>query len=229
VLKAQDLVLKAISPGIRIKFEPGIDIDVHNPEPGEDRALAKIRISDPDPDKKGAELSRICDQLKKKTRGVAAIYPYKVSKDTPAAFVYDVIIDLSASPVFHETVMSADAGKLKVRSSSKKTPINPPAPEIPRDDFDNAKAAVDMLETVDARMFRKALDELGLARTSTLRLVLSRLQRSAIEPEELRAAAKAESEKLTGPADLEELKRISTMESDEFLRPLIDLLFEQTA
>jgi hypothetical protein len=119
VLKAQDLVLKAISPGIRIKFEPGIDIDVHNPEPGEDRALAKIRISDPDPDKKGAELSRICDQLKKKTRGVAAIYPYKVSKDTPAAFVYDVIIDLSASPVFHETVMSADAGKLKVRSSSK--------------------------------------------------------------------------------------------------------------
>jgi hypothetical protein len=78
-------------------------------------------------------------------------------------------------------------------------------------------------------MFRKALDELGLARTSTLRLVLSRLQRSAIEPEELRAAAKVESEKLTGPADLEELKRISNMESDEFLRPLIDLLFEHTA
>jgi hypothetical protein len=78
-------------------------------------------------------------------------------------------------------------------------------------------------------MFRKALDELGLARTSTLRLVLSRLQRSAIEPEELRAAAKAESEKLTNPADLEELNRISAMDPADFLQPLIGLLLEETS
>ncbi len=230
MLRAQDLVLKAISPGIRIKFEPGIDIDIHNPESGADRALAKIRMNNPDPDKKGAELSRICDQLKKKTRGVAAIYPYKVSKDTPGSFVYDIIIDLSCTPVYHETVMSAEAGKSAAPDASPKSPPKTvPAAVHVQEDHRPEETAVAMLETVDAGMFRQALDQLGLARTSSLRLMLSRLQRSAIDPEELKSAAKIEAARLTSPEDLAELERICSTQPAEFLVPLIRLLMEEAS
>ncbi|MFW6284655.1 MAG: hypothetical protein ACOC1H_04655 [Desulfosalsimonas sp.] len=224
VFKAQDLVLKGIATGVRIKFEPGVDIDIHAPEPGSNRAMAQIRIHRPDPEKKQIESGRICEQLRKKTTGVASIYPFKATKDIPRSFVYEAIVDLSKSPAYHETIFFADAESIEYPDTPDEPLAQEPDHEISKNAPSAAETAVRLLETVDAGMFRQALDQLNLPRTSNLRLALSRLQRSAIDEEELNAAARAEAARLASPADQMDFKKIQEMQTPVFLEPLIQLL-----
>ena len=221
VFKAQDLVLKGIATGVRVKLEPDVKIDIHNPAAGSMRAIAQIRIYQPDPGKKQEESGRICDQLRKKTTGVASIYPFKAVKDTPDVFVYEAIVDLSQSPTYHETVVFGDAGE---EQAPEEAAAGEAASEVPEEFQSPAATAVELLETVDARTFRQALDALDLPRTSNLRLALSRLQRSAIDAEELNDTAKTEAARLTAQADIETLGRIQSLNSPDFLDCLITLL-----
>jgi len=221
VFKAQDLVLKGIATGVRVKLEPDVKIDIHNPAAGSMRAIAQIRIYHPDPDKKQEESGRICDQLRKKTTGVASIYPFKAVKDTPQVFVYEAIVDLSQSPVYHETIVFGDSGE---EQAPEEAAAAETASEVPEEFQNPAERAVELLETVDARTFRKALDALDLPRTSNLRLALSRLQRSAIDAEELNDTAKTEAARLTAAADIDDLGRIQSLKLPDYLDCLIALL-----
>lgn len=86
--------------------------------------------------------------------------------------------------------------------------------------------AVRELEAVDAKTLRQALDSMSLPRSSNVRLVLTRLYRSAIDPEELEESIGIEADKINTANDLDELRMIRQMQAIGFLNPLIELLWQ---
>ena len=86
--------------------------------------------------------------------------------------------------------------------------------------------AVRELEAVDAKTLRQALDTMSLPRSSNVRLVLTRLYRSAIDPEELEESIGIEADKINTANDMDELKMIREMQAIGFLNPLIELLWQ---
>lgn len=102
--------------------------------------------------------------------------------------------------------------------------------EVEADDTEAAappttQAVVDQLEAVDAKMLRQAMDSLSLPRSSNVRLVLTRLYRSAVDPEELNDSVRREAAKISTDEDRETLKMLREVQSVNFLNPLIDLLY----
>ncbi len=93
----------------------------------------------------------------------------------------------------------------------------------------SAEEVVHQLEAVDAKTLRQALDNLNLPRSSNVRMVLTRLYRSAVDPEELEESIEFEVEKINKGKDLEELKMIKEMHSVDFLNPLLELLWHKVA
>ena len=89
-----------------------------------------------------------------------------------------------------------------------------------------AEDAVRRLEAVDAKTLRQALDTLSLPRSSNVRLVITRLYRSAIDAEELAATVGVEADKINTANEMEELKIIREGQSIDFLQPLIELLWQ---
>lgn len=87
-----------------------------------------------------------------------------------------------------------------------------------------AETAVFYLEDVDAKMLRKAMDALRLPRSSNVRLVLTRLYRSAVDPGELGEAVKVEAAKIR-ESDMDELRMVRKQRAIDFLNPLVDLLW----
>ena len=102
------------------------------------------------------------------------------------------------------------------------TETNTAAPPTPQ-------AVVEHLEAVDAKMLRQAMDSLALPRSSNVRLVLTRLYRSALDPEELSDSVRREAAKISTDEDRETLKMLRDMQAVNFLNPLIDLLYHHTA
>jgi len=90
------------------------------------------------------------------------------------------------------------------------------------------QAVVEQLEAVDAKMLRQAMDSLALPRSSNVRLVLTRLYRSALDPEELSDSVRREAAKISTDEDRETLKMLRDMQAVNFLNPLIDLLYQHT-
>ncbi len=84
------------------------------------------------------------------------------------------------------------------------------------------------IESVDLKSFRTALDDLGLKRSSSLRLALTRIFRSATDEKELMEAVSEEAKKIIRPEDREELQRIKGVQKDSYLGELISLLWENT-
>jgi len=87
--------------------------------------------------------------------------------------------------------------------------------------------AIEELATVDAKMFRKSLDMLALARSSNIRLALTRIFRGAMDEEELSRALDAESEKIVSPEDQRQLRRIKKTSTIDFLNSIIELLHDR--
>lgn len=84
---------------------------------------------------------------------------------------------------------------------------------------------VELLEPVDAKMFRNGVDLLGLPRSSILRLSLTRIYRSAMDPVELKTAIAQEAEKIVAQSDKDALQEIKEKNKTEFLDPVIHALW----
>lgn len=97
--------------------------------------------------------------------------------------------------------------------------------EEAEDGLPRPEAVVDRLEAVDAKMLRQAMDSLCLPRSSNVRMVLTRLYRSAVDTDELSSSISVEAAKVSTEEDMAELKMIREMQSVDFLNPLIDLLW----
>jgi hypothetical protein len=88
----------------------------------------------------------------------------------------------------------------------------------------DAREAVTQLETIDGKMIRQSLDMMNLRRSSAIRLTLTRLFRSAVDPEELMRSIREEAEKIVTAEDRQELDMVRILSENSFLEPVVILL-----
>jgi hypothetical protein len=114
----------------------------------------------------------------------------------------------------------ADGISRKTESSVKMKPV----PREPSDPLATARTAVAQLETIDGKMIRQRLDMMNLRRSSSIRLMLTRIFRSAVEPEELMRSIREEAEKIVTNEDRKELEMVRVLSENSFLEPVVRLL-----
>lgn len=82
-----------------------------------------------------------------------------------------------------------------------------------------------ILEPIDSKKFRAALDDQGLSRTSIFRMVLARIHRAAADPQELQFTIKEEANRISSSASRNELKAVMATNTVPFLQPIIEMLY----
>ncbi|RJP45791.1 MAG: hypothetical protein C4548_04060 [Desulfobacteraceae bacterium] len=118
----------------------------------------------------------------------------------------------------------AEAISRKTESSGEKTK---PTPGKPSDPIASARTVVAQLETIDGKMIRQSLDMMNLRRSSSIRLMLTRIFRSAVDPEELMQSIREEAEKIVTDEDRKELEIVRVMSENGFLEPVVNLLYRE--
>ncbi len=212
VCRVRGLAVEAIDNGFRVETG-GADtvlIDIYRFSPGSVHALARIEGVDTDDGKSMSGISAAGRLLGEKMNGIAAITPFKRSND-PGDTSFYAMINMAGTPDYHETVEIMDGRHGAETEGSEKL----------------LQEAVSRLEAVDAAMLRQAMDALELPRSGNVRIVLSRLFRSAVDPEELDAAVKVEAAKITRQSDIDAIDGLRRSSSEGVLLPLIDLLWHQ--
>jgi antitoxin component of RelBE/YafQ-DinJ toxin-antitoxin module len=91
-----------------------------------------------------------------------------------------------------------------------------------------ATKAFTKLKEVDAKMVRRELDNLGLSRSSILRLVLTRIVRDSFSPEELLELVEVEAKKVVNLEDKNLLTGLIKKNHIPFLENIFCLLHENT-
>ncbi len=91
---------------------------------------------------------------------------------------------------------------------------------------DPMEQAVEMLESVDPGAFRKAMDGLGLPRSSIIRVALMRMYRAAVDVDELRRTTQEEAARINSPQDRSILQRALKVNKNPVLAPLIQGLWD---
>lgn len=118
----------------------------------------------------------------------------------------------------------AEAISRKTESLGEKTK---PTPGKPSDPIASARTVVAQLETIDGKMIRQSLDMMNLRRSSSIRLMLTRIFRSAVDPEELMQSIREEAEKIVTDEDRKELEIVRVMSENGFLESVVNLLYRE--
>mgnify|MGYP000335405516 CR=1 FL=1 len=211
VLRVQGFSPEAADDGFRMPFDNGCDVDFYLSKSPSPSVRGRVKFTGGPDDSRETAISDIQAILAAKLAGLASIAVVEQVKDTPREKVYDVRIDMTGAPLYQETVViEEDTELVAVRDTEELT-----------------EAAVAGLEQVDAGMIRQALDSLNLPRSSGVRLVLSRLYRSAGDLGELKGAAAAEANKIIKVSEVDELKMLRRINTFEFLDPLIELVWRK--
>lgn len=258
--KAQGFILKGIKNGFRIKLENGHDVDVYTLKSNPSHVRARIKTKISDEAARSEKIEKIYRTLSERTREIAEVHRFKLTKNMGDAFVYYSHVDLSQTPAYQETIVvggraeeeseSYEVTEVSVEADAEAEPVGAEvsleeetsagqADDQTDDQLDltdfleseetggaSPEEAVRQLEAVDAKTLRQALDNLSLPRSSNVRLVITRLYRSAIDPEELEESIGIETEKINTDNDMAELKMIREMQTVDFLDPLIELLWQ---
>lgn len=252
ILKPKGFVLKGISNGFRIKLEKGPDVDIYTLKSNPSHVRARIKTAISDDDERSQMVESIHALLAESLQSIVDLQDFRLTKDMEEGFVYYAHMDFSVDSACDEKIggghhagKGAEAFEAKhvvVEDQAGDSSPDPAAeaggdPEGAEDQIDfvdfmengldltRPEAVVDRLEAVDAKMLRQAMDSLCLPRSSNVRMVLTRLYRSAVDAEELKAAMAVEAAKVSTQEDVAELKMIKEMHSVDFLSPLIDLLW----
>jgi len=137
--------------------------------------------------------------------------------------VQEILIPEKKEPA----VLKKPAAKSRADGISRKTESSvkmKPVPRKPSDPLATARTAVAQLETIDGKMIRQRLDMMNLRRSSSIRLMLTRIFRSAVEPEELMRSIREEAEKIVTNEDRKELEMVRVLSENSFLEPVVRLL-----
>jgi len=95
----------------------------------------------------------------------------------------------------------------------------------PKSDTELAKEAVTQLSGTASRQFREALDNLGLKRSSILRVALTRMFRDAVDEQQIKGAVKQEAGKISDPEEKAALKKLAEENPVPFMQEMIELLW----
>ena len=118
-LKAQGFILKGITNGFRVKLDNGHDVDIYTLKSNPDQIRARLKIAESNPENRRQQIEAVYNEIARGVRGVAGIYPFKLTKDMGNVFVYYAHIDITDTPVFHETVEMQDQGGGEDREAEK--------------------------------------------------------------------------------------------------------------
>ena len=232
-----------------------MDIYTLKSSPSHIRARFKTDISDETA--RSEKIEKVYQLLSERTRNIAEVHRFKLTKDMAEAFVYYAHLDLSETPAYQETIVigdqaeaanesyevtdvsveadaEAESAEIEASSAGEETAVGQTDEQVDLTDFleseengeSETEEAVRQLEAVDAKTLRQALDTLSLPRSSNVRLVLTRLYRSAIDPKELEESIDIEADKINTTHDMNELRMIREMQAIDFLNPLIELLWQ---
>jgi len=131
------------------------------------------------------------------------------------AYVYSK--NLVTKAIVRECAVELDITQARGFHEITETVVNP-------NDMKDIRKVSDILEAIDSRAFRAALDGHGLSRTSVLRMVLTRIHRAASDPHELQATIKEEAKRISRPSSRNELKALLEGNDVPFLRPILQML-----
>lgn len=92
-----------------------------------------------------------------------------------------------------------------------------------------AEKALVQLKGIDSKIFRQALDTLGIPRSSIVRLSLTRIFRGAEDTEELFSAVSHEAERIVNADEWKTLRDLKKNIQVPFLRNIICILWEEVS
>jgi len=218
-LHARGFTLKGIRQGIRLKLEDGIDVDIYTLKFDANKLRARLKLHIGDKQERSRIIRHVTDILEEGLSDTSEVEEFKFSRCISGDYYYYARLfmldmDFIQKPPDQRTDImvarrgAADTNDINVEQTSDLLKV------------------VDIFESVDSKMFRQALDDLGLSRTSILRVSLTRIFRSAADADELKAAIREEALRIADPADRTELDSILTSNYVEFLDPVIRMLHQ---
>jgi hypothetical protein len=173
--------------------------------------------------------------VKKFEHGIMGSLEHGKAPDITAAFyitnseidIKEMFKSLSANNHEHETAQATamfgctiDTHACYARITFKKEA------EAHRTHHKGAKAVIKELHGVDSRMFRQAIDQLGLPRSGKVRLALMRIFRDAIDADELMATIADEADRIVKSGEQNIIRDLRKGGQVTFITNILHLLWE---
>lgn len=200
LLKHRNHEVEEIKNGCRLKLkfdDQECSVDFYILLSAPDQIRAKVTIDGIKNIENSARLQTVQDMLEEALRGAAEVE--KLSFFGPRG----------ASAIFYARVrMDRD-------------------PQVILNRFEAAERAFTQLQGLDSKKFRKNLDQLGLPRSSTVRVALARIFRESIDAQELLATVDNEAKKIVHSEQWRRIKEIRSKNQLSAANYIIDLLWEE--
>lgn len=202
-LRIRKVDVQEIANGIRIKLKdpglPSLGVDIYTLRTNPDHLRAKIKGADDCPEVSDNDLKKIRIKLQNDLLGIATVGTFTSLGRRGEAHYYYAHITMSKK--------SADLVLIQK----------------------GAQHALEQLKGVDAGRFRKGLDQLGLPRSSKVRLALTRVFRESDNIEEMLTVVTQEAGIIAKSPDWRLLKQIKEANDVDYLNIIIELLWKAVA
>ena len=110
--------------------------------------------------------------------------------------------------------------------TKKYLPENKQPPPNDQTHNNGAKSIIEELVGVDSRMFRQAMDQIGLPRSGNVRLALTRIFRDSMDSDELMATIADEADRIVGSGEQDIIKGLRKVGQVTFITKILHLLWE---
>jgi hypothetical protein len=244
LLQDQGYELTELENGLQVQLDSGHLIEINALTRDSDYFWASFETQNMDSEKRGKEIASIHEPLAASLLGLAVLGGFEQTQDAEDRFVYVANVELDPSVTYYGAIAMDDLAAAQWPAlPHRRKPMPPkeqaresavsetePVPENePSDPMALARKALDQLETIDGKMIRKSLDMMNLRRSSNIRLMLTRIFRSAVDPGELMRSIRMEAEKVVSTEDRKELAMVQILSANSFLEPVVNLLCLEVA
>lgn len=224
-----------LSGAFQVDFEPGRRVYIYV-ETDDGAITARYETKEADIDLRRREMASIRGLLQNEIP-VAKVFGFRQTQALKDRFVYTTRVEIDPEVFYHQTIVIGDAvpeapvsGTVMARETAGETAdeILDAVPEAASENQPAPSAvaeAIREMEAIDAKTLRQSLDMMNLKRSSVVRIALTRLFRSIGDADELSDAVSLEAGKIVSPEDQEDLRMVSIVHADGFLKPAIDLLY----
>ncbi len=203
-MKIRQVDIEETTGGIRINLVegsvPSATIDIYALRSNPDHLRAKIRGSQEIPEMSDTELKRVRIKLQNELLGVANVGAFTSLGRRGEAHYYYAHITMSKKSTTDLTMVQK-----------------------------GAEQALEQLKGVDAGTFRKGLDQIGLPRSSKIRLALTRIFRESGDIEEMLTVVVQEAGIVAKSNDWRLLKDIREKNEIPYLNIVVELLWKAVA
>ena len=202
-LRIRKVDVQEISNGIRIKLQdpglPPLSVDIYTLRANPDHLRAKIKGADDYPEVSDNDLKKIRIKLQNDLLGVASVGTFTSLGRRGEAHYYYA----------HVTMSKKSADLVLIQKG--------------------AQHALEQLKGIGAGQFRKGLDQLGLPRSSKVRLALMRVFRESDDIEEMLTVVVQEAGVIAKSNEWRLLKQIKEESDVAHLNIIIELLWKAVA